>query len=169
MRWASAGVMVLLMGVVVSGQETTAGWTKFSSDDANVAILFPGKPQVNDTKGGKEVLFETKNGKVAYMLRFDPFPANIDPTDTDLVDRVFDGVKSGLKKSGGTIKKEKNFKVNKKYPGLEIDATSGPIPDHKIKVIITEKWLIQVHAGGTKGTPTTEDSLLFLNSFLLKE
>src|SRR5439155_1250951 len=77
------------------------GWVKYSSDDANVAILFPGKPQVNDTpNGGKEVIWEGKGGKVAFMLRFDPFPMKIDPTDTEVTDRVFEGVKSGLKKSG---------------------------------------------------------------------
>lgn len=169
MRWASAGTMALLMAVVVSGQETTAGWVKYSSDDANVAILFPGKPKVTDTKGGKEVLFETKNGKVAYMLRFDPFPSEIDPSDADVVERVLDGVKSGLKRSGGAIKKERRYKVNKKYPAVEFDAPSETIQDHRIHVIVTDKWLIQVHAGGTKGTPATEDARLFMNSFVLKE
>ncbi len=168
MRWASAGLMVLVGGLVANSQETTTGWVKYSSDDANVAILFPGKPKVNDTKGGKEVLLETNNGKVAYMLRFDPFPMEIDPSDSEVTDRVFDGVKKGLKNSGGMIKKERSFRVNKKYPGLEFDAASGAVPDHRIRVVITEKWLIQVHAGGTRGTPQTEDSQLFLNSFTVK-
>ena len=170
MRWTAAAVVVMALAVSGSSQETTKGWVKYSSEDANVAILFPGNPKVNDTpNGGKEVLFESKDGSIAYMLRFDPFPMKIDPTDSDITDKIFDGVKSGLKKSGGTIKKEKEFKINKKYPVLELDSSAKAIPDHKIRVIITEKWLIQVHAGGPKGTPASEDAQLFLNSFLLKE
>lgn len=169
MRWASAGVMVLIGGLVASSQDEAPNWVKYSSQDPSVAILFPGKPGVKKTKGGQEILLETDKGKTAYMLRFDPFPKAIKLSDTELIDRVFDGVKNGLEKSGGMIKKERSFQVNKKYPAVEFDAVSKGIPDHKIQVIVTEKWLIQVHAGGMHGTPKTEDALLFLNSFTLKE
>ncbi|MDB5310098.1 MAG: hypothetical protein JWO38_4300 [Gemmataceae bacterium] len=169
MRWASIGLGVLAAGVLAFGQETTAGWVKYSSSAANVAVLFPGKPGVKDIGGGKEVLYERADGKVAYMLRFDPFPAAIDPTATDVTDRVLDGATAALKKGGWAVKKERHYKAAKKYPAVELDASSGSVPDHKIHLVVTEKWLIQVHAGGPKGTPATEDARLFINSFTLKE
>ena len=170
MRWATAGLAVLLLGAAAAGDETTPGWVKFSSDEANVAIVFPGKPKVRETpNGGKEAIYEGKGGKVAFMLRFDPFPAKIDPTDAAAADKVFDGVKDGLKKSGGKITSERLFKTNKKYPVLEIDSSAEAVPDHRIRIIVTEKWLLQVHAGGPKGTPAGEDAQLFMNSLLIKE
>ena len=169
MRWASAGLMVLLAWAAGPGQETTGGWVKYSSADAKVAILFPGEPKVTATKGGKVAVFEPKNGKRVYVLRFDPFPAKVDPADAAVVGRAFDGAKAELTKTGVTIRTEKPSKLNDKYPVLELDTSSKAVAENKIRFIVTERWLIQVHAGGAKGAPATEDARLFLNSLLLKE
>jgi hypothetical protein len=146
--------------------------TKYSPEGAKFEIVFPDKPMENDLgKGqGKMQLLPADGGKAVYLFYHRLFPKEVDITNKEAVALIVkSGLDAGLENWKGTVKKEREFMVNKMFPAKEFEIDAPTVGVIKLQLILTKTEFYQVVVGGSKEFVDSEPAKKFIESFKLKD
>ncbi len=151
--------------------QTTESSNKFTTEEGNFRIAFPGEPTISSEKVPTDVgdiemhmyMYE-KGIDEAYMVASSDYPKEL--VDAGDKDEMLQGSKEGVVSNiNATIEDEKKVEIEG-HPGLSFKA-KGPEFSTVYKLFMINNRLYQIGILRAKDYPTDADTKSFIDSFEL--